>query len=70
MGIQPDEGVDRLEGIPEDYDGVCYRNVCESRDAALRFGDDLVTNDEYQIPLVLGESLRVHQLWIDADRTP
>ena len=76
MGIQSSEGVQRPEGIPEDYDGVCYRNSCESENAAIRFGDDLVTNDQYNIPLVLGtlsrvgESLRVHQLLIDADRIP
>ena len=76
MGIYPEEGVERFEGTPEDYDGVCYRNVCESENAAMRFGDDLVTNDEFQIPLVLGtldrvdSSLRVHRIWIDADRTP
>ena len=76
MRIQSSEGVQRPEGIPEDYDGVCYRNSCESENAAIRFGDDLVTNDQYNIPLVLGtlsrvgESLRVHQLLIDADRIP
>ena len=74
MGIDPAEGVQRSEGIPENYDGVCYRNVCQSEDAALRFGDDLVTNDQLRIPLVLndvsrvGDSIKVHQLWIDADR--
>ena len=74
MGIDPSEGIERPEGVPEDYDGVCYRNVCETEDAALRFGDDLVTNDRFQIPLVLhgvsrvGDSLKVHKLWIDADR--
>ena len=75
-GIRPDQEFERPRGFAEDYDGVCYRNVCESKDAAIRYGEDLVTNDAYEIPLVLatldgaGESLRVHRLWIDADRTP
>ncbi len=74
LGIDPSEGVERPKGVPEDYDGVCYRNVCETEDTALRFGDDLVTNDQFHIPLVLngvsriGDSIRVHKLWIDADR--
>ena len=76
MGIRPEDGAERPRGILEDYDGVCYRNVCESENAAIRYGDELVTNDAYNIPLLLGASsgrapsLRVHQLWIDADRTP
>ena len=75
-GIQQGEDPQRPRGFAEDYEGVCYRNVCESENAAVRYGDDLVTNDAYEIPLVLatldgaGESLRVHRLWIDADRTP
>ncbi len=74
MGIDPAEGVQRPEGAPEDFEGICYRNVCASGDAALRFGDDLVTNDRFRIPLALkdvsrvGDSIKVHQLWIDADR--
>ncbi|MDE2838012.1 MAG: fibronectin type III domain-containing protein [Chloroflexota bacterium] len=74
LGIDPSVGIERPEGVTEDHDGVCYRNVCASEDAAIRFGDDLVTNDRFQIPLALqsvsrtGDSIRVHMLWIDAER--
>ena len=56
------------DGVPEDREGVCYRNVCEKENAALRFGRLLVTNDRYRIPLESGDSFRVLEIRIAADR--
>ena len=65
---------DGVLGIPEDYAGVCYRNVCEPENAALRFGDSVVTNDGWRIPLAGTASpsrpyqAKVLTMWIDAER--
>ena len=65
---------DGVPGIPEHYAGVCYRNVCEPENAALRFGDSVVTNDGWRIPLAGTASpmrpylARVLTMWINAER--
>ena len=56
------------DGIPENREGVCYRNVCEKENAVLRFDRLLVTNDRYRIPLEFGDSFRVLEIRIEAYR--